>query len=40
MAKNTNCFNYGNLHNHRGLKMLGRQYIFAKEIWFGQRSKF
>ena len=27
-------FKYGNLYNHKGIKMSGRQYIFAKEVWF------
>jgi len=29
------CFNYGNLHKHRRLKMLGRQYIFYQRnmVW-------
>jgi len=34
MAKITKCFNYGNFHIHRSLKLLGRQYIFADKMWF------
>jgi len=40
MAKNAKCFYYGNLYNHRELKMLRRHYPFAAKIWFGQESKF
>jgi len=39
MAKNTKCFNYGNLYNDKGLNMLERQYTFAKKVRFGQISK-
>jgi len=39
-GQNIKNFNYGNLYNHRGLKMLGMQCISPKEIWFDQRSKF
>jgi len=31
MAKITKCFNYGNFHVHRCLKLLGRQYIFCQK---------
>jgi len=37
MAKITKCFNYGNFHIHRCLKLFGRQYKkcdFAKEAIF------
>ena len=39
MATNTKCFSCGNLHNHRGLKMFGRQYIFAeKNLFFAKEA--
>jgi len=31
MAKITKCFNYGNFHIHRCLKLFGRQYIFGRQ---------
>jgi len=40
MAKNTKCFNYDNLHNHRGLKVFRRQYIFAEKLQLSQKSSF
>jgi len=40
MAKITKCFNYGNFHIHRYLKLLGRQYTYCQKMWFCQRSKF
>jgi len=31
MAKITKCFNYGNFHIHRCLKLFGKQYIFCRK---------
>jgi len=40
MAKITKCFNYGNFHIHRCLKLFGKQYAFCQKMWFCQRSNF
>jgi len=40
MAKITKCFNYGNFHIHRCLKLFGKQHIFAEKCGFTKDASF
>jgi len=40
MAKTTTCFHYGNLYNHRGLKVFPRQYMLAENSDLAKKAGF
>jgi len=40
MAKITKCFDYGNFHIHRCLKLFGRQYILLTKCYFAKGASF